>query len=120
MHCSAKPCAPGSYAAIQRKRDASRSPESETNSESGRGVDQRTPIASRPLDHCLSGGNSLSPHLMTVEQRFDELVDILVAGLLRLRRQQSEKPLPLEKNGLDFSPDRSVHATARQRRRVRR
>ena len=65
--------------------------------------------------------NPLSPDLMTADERLNELAQILAAGLLRLRRQESEKPIShLEKKRLDFSPDRSVHATARQRRQVRR
>jgi hypothetical protein len=58
---------------------------------------------------------------MTAEERLSEVAQILAAGLLRLRRQQPEKHIShLEKKRLDFSPDRSVHATARQRRQVRR
>jgi hypothetical protein len=65
--------------------------------------------------------NPLPPDLMTVEQRFDEIVRILVAGLLRLRRQQSDKRIShLEKKGLDFPPGRSVHATTGKRRKVAR
>jgi hypothetical protein len=45
----------------------------------------------------------------------------LAAGILRLRRRESEKHVShLEKNSLDFSPDRSVHATIGKRRKVAR
>jgi hypothetical protein len=65
--------------------------------------------------------NPLSPDLMISAERLNEIAEILAAGLLRLRRREAEKHVShLEKNGLDFSPDRSVHATARQRRQVRR
>lgn len=64
--------------------------------------------------------NALHPDLMTPAERLNEIAEILAAGLLRLRRREAEKHVShLEKNGLDFSPDRSVHATARQRRQVR-
>jgi hypothetical protein len=73
------------------------------------------------LDRCFAGANSLAPDLMSAEQRLTEIGTILAAGLLRLRRKQSERHgSHLEKNSLDFSPERSVHATARQRREVRR
>jgi hypothetical protein len=65
--------------------------------------------------------NPLSPDLMTPEQRLTELSQILAAGLIRLRRQKSEKLIShLEKKRLDLSPERSVHATAPKRRQVRR
>jgi hypothetical protein len=84
-------------------------------------VDQRTSIAYRGLNHCLAGGNPLSPDLMTADQRLTEMGTILAAGLLRLRRQQSDKHVShLEKKGLDFSPARSVHATTGKRRKVAR
>jgi hypothetical protein len=73
------------------------------------------------LDRCLAGGNPLAPGLMTADQRLSEVARILAAGLVRLRRRQYlNDHSRLEKNGLDLSPDRSVHATARQRRQVRR
>jgi hypothetical protein len=82
-------------------------------------VEQHTRIASHHLDHCLGGGNPLSPDLMTAEERLTEVALILAAGLVRLRhRRLLNKGNRLEKNSLDFSPERSVHATARQRRRV--
>jgi len=65
--------------------------------------------------------NPLPPHLMSADQRLTEVAQICAAGILRLRRRESEKHIShLEKNSLDFSPDRSVHATARTRREVRR
>jgi hypothetical protein len=76
---------------------------------------------SHELERCLAGANALAPDLMTAEERLTEIAQILAAGLLRLRRRESEKHVShVEKNGLDFLPDRSVHATARQRREVRR
>jgi hypothetical protein len=95
MHCSAKPCArDDGYAAIRPK----------------------------PLSpaHCLAGGNPLNPDLMTAEERLTELAQILAAGLIRLRRRQSISAAGSGDFRLDFSPERSVHATARQRREVRR
>jgi hypothetical protein len=84
-------------------------------------VDQSASNASLHLDHCLSGGNPLCPDLMSAEERLAELAQILVTGLLRLRRKESERHVsPLEKNSLDFSPGRSVHATTRKRRKVAR
>jgi hypothetical protein len=57
---------------------------------------------------CLAGANALAPDLMTAEERLGEIAHLLAAGLRRLRL--------LEKKGLDLLPDRSGHATARQRR----
>jgi hypothetical protein len=72
-------------------------------------------------DRCLAGANPLAPDLMTPEERLTEVAQILAAGLVRLRQRQFlNGHSRLEKNSLDFSPDRSVHATARQRREVRR
>jgi hypothetical protein len=68
------------------------------------------------LDCCLAGANALAPDLMTAEERLDEVARLLAAGLLRLRRQEAAYQRGPEKNGLDFSPTRSGHATARQRR----
>jgi len=72
-------------------------------------------------DHPLAGANCLHPDLMTSDERLTELARILAAGLLRLRWRESEKHVShLEKNSLDFSADRSVHATTRKRRKVAR
>jgi hypothetical protein len=58
---------------------------------------------------------------MTADERLDEIAQILAAGLLRLRQRRLAKDhRGSEKNSLDFSADRSVHATTRQRREVRR
>jgi hypothetical protein len=58
---------------------------------------------------------------MTAEQRLEEVAQILAAGLVRLRQRECRNDHSrLEKNNLDFSPDRSVHGTAEQRRKVRR
>jgi hypothetical protein len=79
-------------------------------------VDQRASKASH-LDRCLAGGNPLAPDLMTASARLDEVAQILAAGLVRLRqRQYLSDDSTLEQNNLD----RSVHATARQRRGIRR
>jgi hypothetical protein len=85
-------------------------------------VDQHTVKGSLHLDRCLVGGNPLPPDLMTTEQRLDEVAQILAAGLVRLlwKNEHPNDRSRLEKNSLDFSPDRSVHATARQGRKVRR
>ena len=84
-------------------------------------MDQHAGRAFQRYDRCLAGGNPLPPDLMTADERLTEIAQICAAGLLRLRRREAEKHVShLEKNGLDFSPDRSVHATARQRRQVRR
>jgi hypothetical protein len=65
--------------------------------------------------------NPLSPVLMTTDDRLSEVAQILAAGLVRLRHRECRNDCGrLEKNGLDFPPDRSVHATARRRRKGRR
>jgi hypothetical protein len=70
-------------------------------------------------DCCLAGANALAPDLMTADERLDEVARLLAAGLLRLRqRQHQNRCNGLEKNSLDFSPDRSGHATAWQQRQV--
>ena len=71
------------------------------------------------LDRCLAGANALSPDLMTADERLNELAQILAAGLIRLRRRESMSAAARGDFRLDFSPERSVHATARQRRQVR-
>jgi hypothetical protein len=72
------------------------------------------------LDRCLAGANALAPDLMTAEERLTEVAQILAAGFMRLRRRQSISSAVCRDFRLDFSPERSVHATARQRRNVRR
>jgi hypothetical protein len=65
--------------------------------------------------------NPLSPDLMTADERLSEAAQILAAGLIRLRQRHFPNDhSSLEKNSLDFLPDRGVHATARQRRKVAR
>ena len=65
--------------------------------------------------------NPLPPHLMSADERLAAIAQILAAALMRLRRRESQRHVSdLEKNGLDFSPHRSGHATARQRREVQR
>jgi hypothetical protein len=58
---------------------------------------------------------------MTPDERLSEVAQILAAGLVRLRQHKYHKDFSrVEKNSLDFSPHRSGHATARQRRKFRR
>jgi len=58
---------------------------------------------------------------MTSDERLTELARILAAGLLRLRQKESDRcDRHLQKNSLDFSPARSVHATTGKRRKVAR
>ena len=66
-----------------------------------------------------AGANALAPDLMSAAERLPEIAAILAAGLLRLRRQQQSGPW-VEKNALDFTTARSVHATTRRRRKVAR
>jgi len=56
---------------------------------------------------------------MTAAERLDEIAEILAAGILRARRKLRGEDRR-DRVRLDFSPDRSVHATARRRREVRR
>jgi hypothetical protein len=73
------------------------------------------------LDCCYAGANALAPDLMTADERLTELGQILAAGFVRLRRCGSMSVAARSGDfRLDFSPERSVHATARQRRNVRR
>ena len=80
-------------------------------------MNAHTSFTIRDPDRCLAGANPLAPDLMTAEERLDEVARILAAGLLRLRQCQYRSDCSrLEKNSLDFSPDRSGHATTRKRR----
>jgi hypothetical protein len=84
-------------------------------------VDPSASKASHHLDYCRAGGNPLPPDLMTADKRLSEVAQILAAGLMRLRHQGSRsEPSRLEKNSLDFSPARSLHATTAKRRKVAR
>jgi hypothetical protein len=65
--------------------------------------------------------NPLAPDLMTADERLSEIAQIVAGGLLRLRWRESQRDCSqLEKNRLDFSAGRSVHATTGKRRRVAR
>jgi hypothetical protein len=69
---------------------------------------------------CLAGANALAPALMTADQRLNEVAQILAAGLVRLRQRECLNDYRgLQENSLDFSPDRSVHASPKTRRRRR-
>jgi hypothetical protein len=80
----------------------------------------QTGSSTHHLDYCYAGANALAPDLMTVDERLNELGHILAAGFMRLRRRVSTSTVGSGDFRLDLSPDRSVHATARQRRHVRR
>jgi hypothetical protein len=72
-------------------------------------------------DRCLAGVNALAPDLMTADERLTEVAQILAAGLMRLRRRQATSPGGGSGDfRLDLSPGRSMHATARQRRKAHR
>ena len=54
--------------------------------------------------------NPLHPRHMTAAERLDEIADILVAGLIRLRaRKSSALSRDRGESSLDFSPDQSGH-----------
>jgi hypothetical protein len=79
--------------------------------------DARATTAANPV----SGRNSLCPDLMSTEERLNEIAEILVAGILRLRQKKKcSNQKDLRDYPVDFSPGRSVHATTRKRRRVAR
>jgi hypothetical protein len=83
-------------------------------------VGAQTRSSIRDPDRCLAGANPLAADLMTADERLDEVAQILAAGLLRLlqKREYRHGRSTLEKNSLDFSPDRSGHVTARKRRQI--
>jgi hypothetical protein len=65
--------------------------------------------------------NPLHPDLMSADERLTAVAQILAAGLVRLQQRECRSDCSdLQENSLDFSPDRSVHATARQRRKAQR
>ena len=69
-------------------------------------------------DRCLAGANALAPDLMTAEERLTEVGQILAAGFMRLRRSGSMSVAAWSGDfRLDFSPERSVHASPQTRRR---
>ena len=81
----------------------------------------QTSSSTHDLGYCYAGVNALAPDLMTADERLTELGQILAAGFMRLRRRQSMSvAAPSGDFRLDFSPERSVHATAPMRRQVRR
>ena len=59
--------------------------------------------------------NALDPRRMSAAERLDEIAEILAAGLMRLRARKSS-PLSRDRgeSSLDYSPDRSGHAPARE------
>ena len=57
---------------------------------------------------------------MSADARLTTVAQILAAGLVRLRQRECRNDWScLEQNDLDFSPDRSVHATGQKRRQAR-
>ena len=96
-------------------------PERDRIARAGGEVGAQTSSGIHDLDRCLAGANALAPDLMTADERLTELAQILAAGFMRLRRRESMSVAARSGDfRLDFSPERSVHATARQRRQVRR
>jgi hypothetical protein len=84
-------------------------------------VSAQTSFGLNDPERCLAGANCLAPELMTADERLTELGQILAAGLMRLRRRQSMGIAARSGDfRVDFSLGRSVHATARQRKQVRR
>ncbi len=58
-----------------------------------------------------SGPNTLPPWRMSIEERLDEIADILATGLIRLRaRKSSSLSRDRGESSLDFSPEQSGHA----------
>ena len=63
------------------------------------------------MNAAQSGPNTLPPWRMSVEERLDEVGQILAAGLMRLRaRKSSALSADHGESCLDFSPDQSGHA----------
>jgi hypothetical protein len=83
-------------------------------------VSAQTSFGLHNPDRCVVGANALAPDLMSAEERLTEVARILAAGLLRLRRSGSISTAGSGDFRVDFSPERSVHATAGQRRQLRR
>jgi hypothetical protein len=84
-------------------------------------VSAQTSLGLHNSDSCRAGANALARDLTGAEERLTELGQILAAGFLRLRRRQSISVAAGSGDFcLDLSPERSVHATARQQRHVRR
>jgi hypothetical protein len=69
-------------------------------------------------DCCLAGANALAPDRMTAAERLDEIAEILVAGILRVRKKLRGEHRR-DRVRLDFSPDRSMHADRSRRRKGR-
>jgi hypothetical protein len=69
-------------------------------------------------DCCLAGANPLAPDLMSMDERLDEIAEILAAGILRARRKLRGEDRR-DRVRLDFSPDRSMHANRSRRRQGR-
>ena len=62
-----------------------------------------------------AGPNGLRPNLMTADQRFSEIAEILAAGLTRLRaRQSSQISADFGESSLALSDDQSGHAHPRK------
>jgi hypothetical protein len=60
--------------------------------------------------------NALHPTHMPAADRLNEIADILVAGLMRLRaRKSSALSDHRGESSLDYSPDQRGHAPARER-----
>jgi hypothetical protein len=62
--------------------------------------------------------SGLHPDLMTVDERLDEIAEVLAAGILRARKKLRGEDRR-DRVRLDFSPDRSMHADRSRRRKGR-
>ena len=49
------------------------------------------------------------PHALTPDQRLDELADLLARGVRRALSLRAATPPDSDPNGLDVSPEKSVH-----------